>query len=117
MDDSTAVQAAAEKAKTEADAKAKAEAEVKGEAHEKHWLGTVGTYYLWQSDAGWIVDAASRYMYLNHELTLDPALHINGIKTDSQMLAGSLRTRYQFGLADDTLFIWESAAASCQVTP
>jgi len=63
------------------------------------------------------VDAASRYMYLNHELTLDPALHINGIKTDSQMLAGSLRTRYQFGLADDTLFIWESAAASCQVTP
>ncbi|MGC0955646.1 S6 family peptidase [Pantoea agglomerans] len=79
--------------------------EVKGEGHEKHRLATVGTYYSWQSDAGWFVDAASRYMYLNQELTLDPALHINGVKKDSQMLAGSLRTGYQFGLADDTLFI------------
>lgn len=79
--------------------------EVKGEGHEKHRLATVGAYYSWQSDAGWFVDAASRYMYLNQELTLDPALHINGIKKDSQMLAGSLRTGYQFGLADDTLLI------------
>ncbi|MGC0864990.1 S6 family peptidase [Pantoea agglomerans] len=79
--------------------------EVKGEGHEKHRLATVGAYYSWQSDAGWFVDAASRYMYLNQELTLDPALHINGVKKDSQMLAGSLRTGYQFGLADDTLFI------------
>ncbi|MGC0810683.1 autotransporter outer membrane beta-barrel domain-containing protein, partial [Pantoea agglomerans] len=79
--------------------------EVKGEGHEKHRLATVGAYYSWQSEAGWFVDAASRYMYLNQELTLDPALHINGVKKDSQMLAGSLRTGYQFGLADDTLFI------------
>ncbi|QTC48645.1 autotransporter outer membrane beta-barrel domain-containing protein (plasmid) [Pantoea agglomerans] len=79
--------------------------EVKGEGHEKHRLATVGAYYSWQSYAGWFVDAASRYMYLNQELTLDPALHINGVKKDSQMLAGSLRTGYQFGLADDTLFI------------
>lgn len=79
--------------------------EVKGEGHEKHRLATVGAYYSWQSDAGWFVDAASRYMYLNQELTLDPALHINGVKKDSQMLAGSLRTGYQLGLADDTLFI------------
>lgn len=82
-----------------------AQGEVKGEGHEKHRLATVGAYYSWQSDAGWFVDAASRYMYLNQELTLDPALHINGIKKDSQMLAGSLRTGYQVGLADDTLFI------------
>ena len=79
--------------------------EVKDGGSEKHRLATVGAYYSWQSDAGWFVDAASRYMYLNQELTLDPALHINGIKKDSQMLAGSLRTGYQFGLADDTLFI------------
>ena len=79
--------------------------EVKGEGHEKHRLATVGAWYSWQSDAGWFVDAASRYMYLNQELTLDPALHINGIKKDSQMLAGSLRTGYQFGLSDDRLFI------------
>ena len=79
--------------------------EVKGGGHEKHRLATVGAYYSWQSDAGWFIDAASRYMYLNQALTLDPALHINGIKKDSQMLAGSLRTGYQFGLADDTLFI------------
>ncbi|WP_242456654.1 S6 family peptidase [Pantoea agglomerans] len=79
--------------------------EVKNGGHEKHRLATVGAYYSWQSDAGWFIDAASRYMYLNQELTLDPALHINGIKKDSQMLAGSLRTGYQFGLADDTLFV------------
>lgn len=79
--------------------------EVKGEGQEKHRLATVGAYYSWQSDAGWFVDGASRYMYLNQEMTLDPALNINGIKKDTQMLAGSLRTGYRFGLADDTLFI------------
>ncbi|MGJ0482738.1 S6 family peptidase [Pantoea agglomerans] len=78
--------------------------EVKGEGQEKHRLATVGAYYSWQSDAGWFVDGASRYMYLNQEMTLDPALRINGLKKDSQMLAGSLRTGYQFSLADDTLF-------------
>ncbi len=79
--------------------------EVKGEGHEKHRLATVGAFYSWQSDAGWFFDAASRYMYLNQEITLDPALNINGMKKDSHMLAGSLRTGYQFALADDTLFI------------
>ncbi|WP_223821161.1 autotransporter outer membrane beta-barrel domain-containing protein, partial [Pantoea sp. M_3] len=79
--------------------------EVKGEGHEKHRLATVGAYYSWQSDAGWFFDSASRYMYLNQEITLDPALNINGMKKDSHMLAGSLRTGYQFALADDTLFI------------
>lgn len=79
--------------------------EVKGEGHEKHRLATVGAYYSWQSDAGWFFDAASRYMYLNQEITLDPALNINGMKKDNHMLAGSLRTGYQFALADDTLFI------------
>jgi serine protease autotransporter len=79
--------------------------EVKDGGHEKHRLATMGAWYSWQSDAGWFVDAASRYMYLNQELTLDPALHINGMKKDSQMLAGSLRTGFQFGMTDDTLFI------------
>ena len=78
--------------------------EIKGTGQEKHWLATVGTYYSWQSDAGWFLDGASRYMYLNQEMTLDPALRINGLKKDSQMLAGSLRTGYQFSLADETLF-------------
>jgi len=79
--------------------------EVKGGGREKHRLAAVGAYYSWQSDAGWFIDAASRYMYLNQEISLDPALHINGVKKESQMLAGSLRTGYQFGLSDDTLFI------------
>ncbi len=79
--------------------------EVKGGGHEKHRLATMGIYYSWLSDAGWFVDAASRYLYLNQEITLDPALHINGVKKDSQMLAGGLRSGYQFGLADDTLLI------------
>lgn len=79
--------------------------EVKGEGHEKHRLATVGAFYSWQADAGWFFDAASRYMYLNQEITLDPALNINGMKKDSHMLAGSLRTGYEFALADDTLFI------------
>lgn len=79
--------------------------EVKGEGHEKHRLATVGAFYSWQADTGWFFDAASRYMYLNQEITLDPALNINGMKKDSHMLAGSLRTGYEFALADDTLFI------------
>ena len=79
--------------------------DVKGGGNEKHRLATMGIYYSWQSDAGWFVDASSRYMYLNQEITLDPALHINGVKKDSQILAGSLRTGYQFGLTDNTLFI------------
>ncbi|WP_436372678.1 S6 family peptidase [Pantoea sp. C2G6] len=79
--------------------------EVKGEGREQHRLATMGIYYAWQSEAGWFFDAASRYMYLNQEITLDPALRINGVKKESQMLAGSLRSGYQFGLADDTLFI------------
>ncbi|WP_428984340.1 S6 family peptidase [Pantoea vagans] len=79
--------------------------EVEGEGHEKHRLATVGAFYSWQADAGWFFDAASRYMYLNQEITLDPALNINGMKKDSHMLAGSLRTGYEFALANDTLFI------------
>lgn len=79
--------------------------EVKGGGYEKHRLATMVIYYSGQSEARWFFDAASRYMYLNQEITLDPALNINGMQKDSQMLAGSLRSGYQFGLADDTLFI------------
>lgn len=79
--------------------------EVKGEGHEKHRLGTVGLYYAWQSDSGGFIDAASRYLYLGQTLSLDPTLNISGIRKESHMLAGSLRSGYRFGLAGDTLFI------------
>jgi len=78
---------------------------VNGENQEKHRLATVGAYYAWQSDAGWFADAASRYMYLNQEMSLDPSLFMPGITQESHMLAGSLRTGYQFSLADDTIAV------------
>ena len=79
--------------------------EIKGKGKENHRLATVGAYYSWQSERGWFVDAASRFMYLNQEITLDPVLDINGKKRSSTLLAGSLRSGYQFSLADDTLLI------------
>ncbi|PZL85298.1 hypothetical protein CKF42_17660 [Pantoea sp. ARC270] len=79
--------------------------EIKGAGHEKHRLATVGIYSSWQSDVGWFVDAASYYMHLNQEISLDPALYIHASKKESQMLTGSLRSGYQFGLSDNTLFI------------
>ncbi|MGD9427040.1 S6 family peptidase [Pantoea sp. NSTU24] len=78
---------------------------VKGEGQEKHWLATAGAYYSWQSESGWFIDTASRYMYLNQTLSLDPGLNINRSNQESQMLAGSLRSGYQFRMADDTLSI------------
>jgi len=79
--------------------------EIKGKGQENHRLTTAGVYYSWQSDAGWFTDAASRLMYLNQEITLDPALGINGKKRNSTMLAGSVRSGYQFSLANDSLLI------------
>ncbi len=79
--------------------------QVEGKGKENHRLATVGAYYGWQSGQGWFVDAASRLMYLNQEITLDPALGINAQNRHSQMLVGSLRSGYQFGLAQDRLTI------------
>lgn len=79
--------------------------EVKGGGQEKHRLATVGTYYAWQPDGGWFADAASRYMFLTQEISLDPALRISGAKKESHILTGSLRTGYQFRLADDTISV------------
>lgn len=79
--------------------------EIKGKGQENHRLATAGAYYSWQSDAGWFADAASRVMYLNQEITLDPALGINGKKRNSTLLAGSMRSGYQFSLAHDSLLI------------
>ncbi|MFJ5855941.1 autotransporter outer membrane beta-barrel domain-containing protein, partial [Enterobacter cancerogenus] len=79
--------------------------EVKGESNEKHRLATIGAYYSWQSDSGYFFDASSSYMYLSQEITLDPALRINGIKKHSHIVAASLRNGYRFALAEDTLFI------------
>lgn len=79
--------------------------EIKGKGQENHRLATAGAYYSWQSDAGWFADAASRVMYLNQEITLDPALGINGKKRNSALLAGSVRGGYQFSLAHDSLLI------------
>jgi len=78
---------------------------VKAGGKEKHRLTTVGAYYAWLSDAGWFIDGTSRFMYLNQEISLDPALRIDSMKKDSQMLAGGLRAGYQFSLADETLSI------------
>nr|WP_255342948.1 S6 family peptidase [Pantoea sp. IMH] len=79
--------------------------EGEGKGKEDHRLATLGAYYSWQSESGWFADAASSGMYLNQELTLDPALGINGKKRDSLMLAGGLRTGYQFSFANDALMI------------
>ena len=78
---------------------------VKGEGQEKHWLAAAGAYYSWQSASGWFIDTASRYMYLNQALSLDPGLNINRSHQESQMLAGSLRNGYQFRMVNDTLSI------------
>ena len=72
--------------------------EIKGKGQESHRLASAGAYYSWQSDAGWFADAASRIMYLNQEITLDPVLGINGKKRNSTMLVGSVRSGYQFSL-------------------
>ena len=82
-----------------------AQGEIKGKGQENHRLATAGAYSSWQSDTGWFADAASRVMYLNQEITLDPALGINGKKRNSTMLAGSVRSGYQFSLANDSLLI------------
>ena len=79
--------------------------EVKGGGQEKHRLATLGAYYAWQRDGGWFADAASRYMFLTQEISLDPALRIPGVKKESHIVAGSLRTGYQFRLADDTISV------------
>lgn len=79
--------------------------EVKGGGQEKHRLATVGVYHSWHSDSGWFTDAASRYMFLTQEISLDPALRIPGVKKESHIVAGSLRTGYQFRLADDTISV------------
>ncbi|MEM6160121.1 autotransporter outer membrane beta-barrel domain-containing protein [Erwinia sp. P6884] len=77
--------------------------QIEGKGKENHRLATLGGYYSWQSDNGWFADAAGQFMYLKQELTLDPALGINGKKPDSHMLAGGLRTGYQFRFASDTI--------------
>ncbi|MGJ0193861.1 S6 family peptidase [Pantoea sp. RRHST58] len=82
-----------------------AQGKIKGKGEENHRLATAGAYYSWQSDAGWFTDAASRLMYLNQEITLDPALGITRKKRNSTLLAGSVRSGYQFSLANDSLLI------------
>ncbi|RJT53533.1 S6 family peptidase [Rahnella variigena] len=79
--------------------------QVGNKGKENHRMTTAGVYYSLLSDSGWFLDAASRYMYLNQELSLDSSLGIIAQKRDSHMLAGSLRTGYQLGLAHDTIFI------------
>jgi len=79
--------------------------EVKGGGQEKHRLATMGVYHSWHSDSGWFTDAASRYMYLNQEISLDPALRIAEVKEESHLVAGSLRAGYRFDLADDTISV------------
>ncbi|WP_158781782.1 S6 family peptidase [Pantoea sp. BAV 3049] len=72
----------------------------KGNGQQTHRLATVGVDYSWSSPAGWFVDAASRYMHLSQEFSFDPILGINGAQRDSNILAGSVKTGYQFSMAE-----------------
>ncbi|MGE9553521.1 S6 family peptidase [Erwinia amylovora] len=72
----------------------------RGNGQETHRLATVGVDYSWSSPAGWFVDAASRYMHLSQEFSFDPILGIKGAQRDSHILAGSVKTGYQFTLAE-----------------
>lgn len=72
---------------------------------ETHNLATVGLYYSWSSPAGWFVDAASRYMHLNQKFSLDPIIGIRDAQRSSNILAGSVKTGYQFTLAEGTFSV------------
>lgn len=82
-----------------------AQGKVRGNGRESHRLASVGIDYSWSPNGGWFIDAASRYMYLNQALSLNPQLSIESVRRDSHILAGSLKTGYQFRMADDSLTI------------
>ncbi|WP_158782124.1 S6 family peptidase [Pantoea sp. BAV 3049] len=77
----------------------------KGNGQETHHLASVGADYSWSSPAGWVVDAAARYMHLSQDLTFDPVLDIHHGKATSHILAGSVKSGYQFTADRDSLFI------------
>lgn len=77
----------------------------KGNSQATHSLTSVGINYSWSSATGWFVDAATRYMYLEQELNFDPQLGIRGAKPDSDMLAGSVKSGFEFRTADGSLAI------------
>lgn len=75
----------------------------RGDAQANHRLASVGLNYSLSPTGSWFIDAASRYMYLNQDLNLSPQLGIQGAHRNSHILAGSLKTGYQFHLAQDSL--------------
>lgn len=77
----------------------------KGNGQETHHLASVGADYSWSSPAGWFVDAAARYMHLSQDLTFDPVLDIHHGKANSHILAGSVKSGYQFTADRGSLFI------------
>ena len=77
----------------------------KGNGQETHRMASVGADYSWSSPAGWFVDAAVRYMHLSQDLTFDPVLDIHHGKARSHILAGSVKSGYQFTADRGSLFI------------
>lgn len=77
----------------------------KGNGQEAHYLAGVGADYSRSSPAGWFVDAAVRYMHLSQDLTLAPVLDIHHGKANSHILAGSVKSGYQFTTDHGSLFI------------
>ena len=84
----------------------------KGNGQGTHHLASVGVDYSWSSPAGWFVDTAARYMHLNQDLTFDPVLGIQHGKASSHILAGSIKTGYQFTADRGSLFISPYAGLS-----
>lgn len=76
-----------------------------GNGRSHHRLASAGIGYSWSPSGRWFIDAASRYMYLNQDLSLDPLLGIQGAHHDSHILAGSLKTGYQFRPVADSLSV------------
>ena len=77
----------------------------KGNGQETHRMASIGADYSWSSPAGWFVDAAVRYMHLSQDLTFDPVLDIHHGKARSHILAGSVKSGYQFTADRGSLFI------------
>lgn len=76
----------------------------KGNGQETHRMATIGADYSWSSK-GWFVDSAVRYMHLSQDLTFDPVLDIHHGKATSHILAGSVKSGYQFTADRGSLFI------------
>lgn len=70
----------------------------KGNGQATHRLTGVGVSYSWTSPAGWFVDAAGSYMYLEQTLNFDSQLAIKSARPHSRFIAGNVRSGYEFNV-------------------